>query len=212
MSADYPMPSPHHLQEHTETFELADAAGNVHLYRLTYHPPKRALPLCLRLSKAGGAALSSLVENNLAVLVKSYLNGGEEGVDFEERLKEIMMGAVLNGTGEVKLDAMALIEGIFDVLIACEEDGLLSDLFALTLRDGCELKAEGHFNRAYMANYAELRSAMVRIVQLNGFLDFLFSGLSKGLSKRVSLTPPATRTQPISEGHPSPEGSLTGSP
>lgn len=204
-----------HLKSDHEEFTLEDCAGNPHQYRVYYHTPDEAMALCLRIAKAGGQALARVLENNLGLLVRSYLEGGLEGVNQEQILKKIIASAV-KGDGEVKLDARAAVEDLADVLIESNELGLVRKIFGKTRRDEQSLEDDDAYNMAYMANYAEYRNALWRIVQANGFLDFLFGGLSTEKSSttraNAQTTADLTGTQPSSEESPSLEASSTASP
>lgn len=169
----------HHLTQQFERLDLYDRAGNQHAYNVFYHDPDRAVRLCLRMAQAGGLSLSRVLEANLPAIATAVLAGGLEGLDSDEikrRLATAAGGALKDG--QLKLDAATLLGDLFNVLLACDDEGLLLEVFTQTQRDGQPLKDRAIFNHVYRANYGELRAAFIAIFNANGFADFLFGGAS----------------------------------
>lgn len=184
------MQANYHLSQPFETFVISDRAGHRHSYTVNYHDPKRAIRLCLRMAQAGGLALSRVLEANLGLIVTSLLSGGIEALDVDEVKKRLAgaIGAAVKGDG-IKLDSPTLLKDLFEVLLSCDDEGLLMEVFSMTTRDGMHLSEEENFNHVYRANYGELRTAFIKIFQANGFADFLSGGLS-GEQAQAPQQPP----------------------
>ena len=142
------------------TFELEDSDGQLHEYRVDTHPTREGSMLMLRLS----ALLSEPMLHAIRL--------GFKQMDRQDRaMGDIDIAAIME---EADLDDLG---GSLRAALSGLSAADLHEFFAHSYRDGEPLQNVATYDSAYQGNWGEWMKALIRIIRVNGFMDFLSSML-----------------------------------
>ena len=140
------------MEEHK--FNLKDSKGNSHAYRV------RPIPLSQGLGDAIELA-SYLAEPGIRLV---QLGIQAKGADVE--LGELLRGIDFSQLGG---DVAATLRKL------AARPEIILRMFDGCVRDDKDLGVDGAFDAAYTANLGEMLRALAKIIEINGYLDFLGS-------------------------------------
>lgn len=146
------------------SFELKDADGNLHEYRVVPHKATDGFQVTLRLIALGAEPLGRLADSVFSGQGDVSLNMIMDDASVVEGLAFAAVGADLSrGILSSAMNVPALVRGILKN----------------TLRDGKPLDKDLNFNDAFSRNYLELMLAVYEVVKVNRFLPLsAISGLA----------------------------------
>lgn len=136
-------------------FDLEDKQGEMHSYEVYPHGAKAGSELIFQ--------LAAMASEPLLEAVKYFVGQADSGTS----VGDVEVGNLLDS-----LDLSKIGGSLKDSLRRLDGD-TVHRFFQHTTRDGKRLRVESEYDQAYAANWGEWQRALRKIVEVNGFVDFL---------------------------------------